>query len=123
MRKVTFYCDRCKKEIKDAGIELQGGSLDTETEKWISMTAIRLHFHPSCLDDLIADLDGAKKEKIAPVQKKEKKPKKTVDRDTVKALYLANWKIKDIAEDPKVKCSEWTVRNIIRELREAGEIE
>ena len=47
MRKVTFYCDRCKKEIKDAGIELQGGSLDTETEKWISMTAIRLHFHPS----------------------------------------------------------------------------
>ncbi|MBR2561246.1 MAG: hypothetical protein IKE31_03750 [Eubacterium sp.] len=119
MRKIIYICDKCGKEITEDIIEMQAGQLDPENESWEQMPALKVHFHLTCMDDV---LNSLKKEEFAPVQKEGKKPKKTVDRDTVKALYLADWKIKDIAEDPKVKCSEWTVRNIIRELREAGEI-
>lgn len=119
MRKVTYYCDKCGKQIKEDLIEMQAGQLDPETEIWERMPAIRLHFHLECMDGLIKDL--SEKKKIAPVQK-EKKTKKIVNRDTVKALHLANWSNKDIANDPKVQCSEWTVSNILRELREAGEL-
>ena len=119
MRKLTFYCDKCGKQIKEDLIEMQAGQLDPETEIWDRMPAIRLHFHLECMDGLIKDL--SEKKKIAPVQK-EKKTKKVVNRGTVKALYEADWPIKDIANDPKVQCSEWTVRHIIKELQEAGEL-
>ena len=52
----------------------------------------------------------------APVEKKGKQ--RRVDRGKVMALYKGNWTIKAIADE--MKCSEQTVKNIIREANDAG---
>ena len=44
-----------------------------------------------------------------------KKPRQRIDREAVKALRARGWSIKAIAEDPHVKCSEQTVRNILND--------
>lgn len=119
MRKITYYCDRCGKEIKADIIEMQAGQLDPDTEIWEQMPAIKLHFHLVCMDDMIRDVKKEQPKK----KTKERGPHNPVNRGTVKALYEAGWDAQKIAEDDKVRCAESTVYKIIKELKEAGEIE
>ena len=53
--------------------------------------------------------------------KKQSPPKKTIDRGKVKALHEAGWSNTKIADE--MTCSAWSVRMILKELREQEENE
>lgn len=122
MRKITYICDKCGKEIKADIIEMQAGQLSPENENWEQMPTVKIHFHLTCMDKMMNDLRREEEPKKEAKKTEKKGPHNPVNRETVRALRKAGWTAKEIAEDPKVKCAESTVYKIIKELEEEGKL-
>lgn len=122
MRKITYICDKCGKEIKAVIIEMQAGQIDMESENWERMPEVKIHFHLSCMDKMMNDLRRKEEPKNEAKKTEKKGPHNPVDRNTVKALKEAGWTAKEIAEDEKIRCAESTVCKIIKELEEEGKL-
>lgn len=124
MKRMLITCDKCGKEIegKPARVSFYDTTRDTEDADQ-ALYEPDEDFCVDCVAELIALVDNFKPKEKKTEKKVEtkKKPKKTIDRGRVWALYDAGWKTKDIAID--VCCSAPTVRKILSEERPVPEYE
>lgn len=125
MRKITFYCDRCGKQID--GIIPQIGTRFLDSEGNEEDHEYGAELCRDCfgeIDDMVAFMvknptihfDGGKQ--IGAEQEKPKRNtghgKLNLDLGKIGALYRTNkWSVKDIASD--MHCSEQTIRNHLQE--------
>lgn len=117
MKRMLITCDKCGKEIegKPARVSFFDTARDTEDADQ-ALYEPDQDFCDDCVAELIALVDNFDpKQKKVEKKVERKKPKKTIDRGRVWALYDAGWKTKDIAVD--ACCSAQTVRNILNEER------
>lgn len=128
MRKITFYCDRCGKEITGTVYQLAtiwfgadtpevtecdyGADLCAECNRIVD-DAVLAEMQIGKQLQQIEEAKAKKAEKkIAPkVNKAHHKSK--LDLGRIAALYRNNWTIKNIADDLRV--SEQTIRNHLQE--------
>lgn len=109
MKKTSFVCDFCGKEIKGDGTRLISVSFDGNGGFTETADADEFHFCKRCNAAMIMELDktlsGKTKEKEAP-------KRKMLDTGKVMALSNAGWSNEKIAEEMKV--SERQIYQCIR---------
>lgn len=109
MRKTIYYCDRCRKEIEEKPLSFQVTVRRTETETVEDLDGV-MDICESCANDL---MERIRKLILSAEDKPKKEAKKqTVDRGKVVALAKAKWSVSKIADE--MRCSQQTVRNILR---------
>ena len=109
MRKTIYYCDRCKKEIEEKPLSFQVTVRLTESGSVEDVDGVT-DICESCANDL---MERNRKLILSAEEKPKKEAKKqTVDRGKVVALAKAKWSVAKIADE--MRCSQQTVRNILR---------
>ena len=111
MRKTIYYCDRCKKEIEEKPLSFEAVLRRSETGTVEDVDGVT-DICESCANDL---MERIRKLILSPdVKEKPKKEakKQMVDRGKVVALAKAKWSVAKIADE--MRCSQQTVRNILR---------
>lgn len=111
MRKIIYYCDQCKKEIEEDPLSFEAVLQRTESGTVEDVDGVT-DICESCANDLMERI--RKLILSAEVMEKPKKEakKQTVDRGKVVALAKAKWSVAKIADE--MRCSQQTVRNILR---------
>lgn len=124
MRKITYFCDRCGKQVEGGLVQIGFRTIDLETGEPAEYEfGAELCFDCfKLVDDLIAD---AIKQKEAPKPKKVNRPAKSnIDMPKVFALQKAGWSLEKIGDEFGV--SGQTISNHIRawnERKEDGDAE
>lgn len=109
MRKTIYYCDRCRKEIEENPLSFQATVRLTESGSVEDVDGVT-DICESCAKDL---MERIRKLILSTEEKPKKEAKKQmVDRGKVVALAKAKWSIAKIADE--MRCSQQTVRNILR---------
>lgn len=111
MRKIIYYCDRCGKEIEENPLSFEAVLQRTESGTVEDIDGVS-DICESCANDLMERI--RKMILSAEVKEKPKKEakKQTVDSGKVVALAKAKWSVAKIADE--MRCSQQTVRNILR---------
>ena len=148
MKKIIYICDKCGKEIIGLPIKLvpcsydQYGDVTEIGSEALEDKAEKIQKNDYCLDCFrgVCDLLEPDQEEIEEeieeeltqeedeeiCDRIENTPKRggqttPLDVGKIKALYKANWKAKEIAEE--MRCAESAVYRHLKAMRENGEIE
>ena len=109
MRKTFYYCDRCGKEITENPLSFEVVIRRSESGIMENVDGVT-DICESCANDL---MERIRKLILSAEEKPKKEAKKqTVDRGKVVALAKAKWSVAKIADE--MRCSQQTVRNILR---------
>ncbi|MCD8208515.1 MAG: hypothetical protein LUD72_11300 [Bacteroidales bacterium] len=90
MQKITYYCDKCGKQIKEGRCRLEIINAGRDA------TVGSYDLHPKCKDEIVALLSAPEEEG----------PKKKIDHGKIMALHDAGWKNKDIAAEMHLETSQ-----------------
>lgn len=100
--KLTMYkCDRCGNIVEEGK---QYVLLHPATESW--------DLCEKCVGEILSTVKVNAVLEVVHEPKQKRERKKKVDYGKIKALADAGWKVADIALD--VRCSEQTVRNVLK---------
>lgn len=111
MRKTTYFCDRCGKEITAKPLTFQATVRDVKAETMHDIDGV-MDICESCADDLMAGIRQLIRGE-APEEKTKKKEKKDpIDQGKIRALAKAGWSAAKIADE--MRCSKATVYNVLK---------